>query len=61
MTPDEDYLETVAREQQAAAYRRDREHDDRCTPCGHTWHGLACTAQGAAFPCGCPTSWRATA
>lgn len=59
--PDDDYLTSWAREQQAASFTRDRNHDDRCSSCGHVWHGLQCQAQGPALPCSCATAFRESA
>ena len=49
------YLTAHARQQQDAAFTRDRQHADRCvTACGHRWHGLPCTTPD----CMCPSSFR---
>lgn len=58
---DDEYLTAWSAETQAAAYRNDREHNDRCSSCGHAWHGMACRAQGASLPCSCATSFEAAA
>jgi hypothetical protein len=56
---DDDYLTTFALEQQAAAYRKQNDHADRCKRCRHVFHGLPCTAEFPS-PCTCPSAWEAS-
>lgn len=55
-----EYLVEFAREQQAAAVRRDQFREDRCDRCGHGFHGLPCASTAitanSSGPCLCPSA-----